>query len=123
MQCTIKEAAERVNLTAYTIRYYDKEGLLPFVERDDAGNRVFNDKDMEWLVLICCLKNTGMPIKKIKEYIEWCLEGDESMEIRRQILVEHRQNVLDQMGELKHNLEKINHKIDHYSSVCRVHKQ
>lgn len=119
MACTIKEAALRLNLTPHTIRYYDKEGLLPFVERDSAGNRIFSENDMDWLSLICCLKNTGMPIKQIKEYIEWCLDGDETLEIRKQMLLRHRQEVLRQIDELKHNLEKIDYKISHYNTLCK----
>lgn len=120
MNYTIKQAAEKVNLTVHTLRYYDKEGLLPFVNRDKAGNRVFTDSDLEWLGLICCLKNTGMPIKQIGTYIQWCLEGDSSLETRRQMLIEHRQIVLQQIEELNHNLEALNHKIERYNTLCNI---
>lgn len=120
MNYTIKQAAEKVDLTVHTLRYYDKEGLLPFVDRDKTGNRVFTDGDLEWLGLICCLKNTGMPIKQIRTYIQWCLDGDDSFELRRQMLVEHRQAVLQQISELKRNLEAINHKIEHHCTVSRT---
>ncbi len=116
MGLTIKQAAEKMNLTVYTLRYYEKEGLLPFVERDHTGNRSFTESDLEWLSLICCLKNTGMPIKQIKQYIGWCLDGDESLASRKKMLVEHRQDVLKQINELKKNLEKIDYKIAHYEN-------
>ena len=116
MGLTIKQTAEKMNLTVYTLRYYEKEGLLPFVKRDQAGNRSFSESDLEWLSLICCLKNTGMPIKRIKQYIQWCLAGEETLEARKQMLMEHRQEVLKQIKELKKNLEKIDYKISHYET-------
>ncbi len=122
MEYTIKQAAEKMNLTAYTLRYYDKEGLLPFVERDSAGNRLFSDNDIEWLGLICCLKNTGMPIKQIRRFIQNALEGDHTLESRVEMLLEHRNSVLRQMEDLNKNLEKINHKINYYSGCLEKYK-
>lgn len=119
MEYTIKQAAEKMHLTAYTLRYYEKEGLLPYVERDSAGNRLFTDNDMERLGLICCLKNTGMPIRQIKKFIQWSIEGDNTLESRMHMLLDHRKDVLRQMEELNHNLEKINHKIEYYSGCCK----
>ena len=120
MEYSIKQAAEKVSLTEYTIRYYDKEGLLPFVERDKLGNRAFTEDDLEWLGLICCLKNTGMTIKQIKEFIRLCLDGDETLEIRKELLIEHRREVLRKINELKLNLEKISYKISHYTTCCKL---
>lgn len=118
MSYTIKQVAEKVHLTVHTLRYYDKEGLLPFVSRDKAGNRIFTDSDLDWLGLICCLKNTGMPIKQIGNYIQCCMEGDASLAARRQMLIEHREAVLQQITDLQHNLEAINYKIAHYNTLC-----
>ncbi len=118
MAYSIAQVAEKTNLTAHTLRYYEKEGLLPFVERNDSGIRTFGDKDLQWLEVICCLKNTGMPIKKIKEYIELCCEGDDTLDVRREIFLKHREDVLRQMAELQKNLDKINHKIKFYDQVC-----
>ena len=64
MEYTIKEAAEIMHLPATTIRYYDKEGLLPYIRRLDSGYRIFSDQDLEMLRIIECLKKTGMPIKE-----------------------------------------------------------
>jgi DNA-binding transcriptional MerR regulator len=121
MKYTIKQAAEKVNLTVYTLRYYDKEGLLPFMERDNVGNRLFTENNVEWLEMICCLKNTGMSLRQIKQYIQLCMQGDATLEVRRQILMEHRQGVLDQIDELNRNLERIDYKIEHYNTTCNLH--
>jgi len=123
MEYKIKQAAEKMSLTAYTLRYYDKEGLLPFVERDNAGNRLFTENDIERLGVICCLRNTGMPIRQIKQFIQWSLEGDETLETRRQMLIEHRKEVLKQIDELNHNLEKIHHKINYYDGCCEKYNK
>ena len=66
MTYTVGEIAKKLNVAPSTLRYYDKEGLLPFVERSVGGIRVFHDEDMDWLELIECMKHTGMPIKEIK---------------------------------------------------------
>ena len=120
MRYTISQVAEKFDLTAHTIRYYDKEGLLPFIERTKAGNRQFSDKDFDWLKLITCLKNTGMPIKQIKLYIQWCLQGDETLELRRQMYIDHRQEVLKQIDDLKKNLKSIDYKLEFYDTACNI---
>ena len=119
MGYSIAEVAEKTHLTAHTLRYYEKEGLLPFIDRSDSGNRDFKDKDLEWLELICCLKNTGMPIKQIKEVIGLCLKGDDTLDVRKEIFITHREEVINQMAELQKNLDKINCKINYYDSTCK----
>jgi len=119
MGYSIAEVAEKTHLTPHTLRYYEKEGLLPFVDRSDSGNRDFKDKDLEWLELICCLKNTGMPIKQIKEYIQLCLKGDNTIDVRREIFITHREEVINQIAELQKNLDKINFKISLYDNACK----
>ena len=120
MGYTISQVAEKFNLTKYTIRYYDKEGLLPFVDRSKAGSREFSDNDLEWLRVICCLKNTGMPIKQIKQYIGWCLQGDATLETRKQLFIKHRQEVLKQIADLQENLKTIDYKLQFYDTLCNI---
>lgn len=118
MAYTIKQAAEKTNLTAHTLRYYDKEGLLPFVERSNSGFRRFTDNDLEWLSVICCLKATGMAVKQIKVYIDLCMQGDATIEARRQIFTEHRHNVVRQIEDLQKHLAKVDFKLHHYDEIC-----
>ncbi len=101
MNYTIAQAAKKMNLTIYTIRYYDREGLLTNVKRDKSGNRVFTKDDMEMLSLICCLKNTGMPIKKIKQFTDWHNEGSQTLHIRNDMLENHKEDILKQIDDLK----------------------
>lgn len=120
MDYTIAQTAEKMKLTAHTLRYYDRVGLLPFVQRTESGIRNFTDSDLDWISMICCLKGTGMSIKKIKEFIDLCIEGDETLEERRQIFIKQRENVLVQIEELQKHLDKVNHKIKFYDEACCI---
>lgn len=114
---TIKEAAERSGITAHTIRYYEKEGLLPFVERKPSGVRMFSDGDMAWLSLITCLKNTGMPIKGIREYVNWYLEGDDTLQQRLDMFLAQKRSIEEQVTQLEFHLKKIDQKIETYTAA------
>lgn len=113
---SIKEVAEYFNLPISTIRYYDKKGLLPFVSKNEAGYRVFSQSDFGFIKTICCLKDTGMPIHEIKDYIGLCMQGTKTIKQRQAMLVQHKQNVLAQQRMIAHNLEEIDTKIERYSS-------
>lgn len=114
MGYTIAQVAEKVDLTAYTLRYYEKEGLLPFVERDEHGNRLFKENDIEWIMLICCLRDTGMSVAEIKRYVDLCMEGDGTIEVRRKIILEHKKVLEQKIEQLKEYLVKIDKKLEYY---------
>lgn len=120
MGYTIAQAAERMGLTAHTLRYYEKEGLLPFVERNAQGNRDFKESDFEWLDVISCLKSSGMPIKNIKAFIDWCLQGDGTLEKRLNVFLEHKKVVEAKMEELQKHMDKINYKIWYYETAIKA---
>jgi DNA-binding transcriptional MerR regulator len=102
------------NISIYTIRFYDKEGLMPFVLRNKSGNRVFTESDVSLFRTICCLKNTGMPIKDIKKYIDLCMEGASTIDLRKKLLLEHEEVVMNQINDLNKNLDLIHSKIEKY---------
>ena len=116
MGYTISEVAKMLNVSTYTIRYYDKEGLFPTVKRVN-GIRVFEDKDFPWLRVLNCLKNTGMPIKKIKEYLDLCSLGDVSLKERYALILEQEKNILDQIKFLEDNLKEIEFKKIYYKKA------
>lgn len=118
---TIKDVAEKTGLSIYTLRYYDKEGLLPFVKRSESGIRLFTDTDLEWLSTIICLKETGMPLKKIREYIDLFIQGSDTLEQRRQIFIDHRVHLLKELEQLEKNLELVEHHIQFYDEACAVY--
>ncbi|CUU45956.1 MerR family transcriptional regulator [Clostridium beijerinckii] len=114
---TINEVANICNISPYTIRFYDKEGLLPFVSRNSTtGNRQFSDSDLNVVKLICCLKNTGMQVKEIRRYIDLVMQGVETNGQRKQIMIDHRKEVIRQIDDLKKNLNIIDLKIALYDS-------
>ena len=111
---TINEVATICDISPYTLRFYDKEGLLPFITRTKSGNRQFSDTDLNVIKLICCLKNTGMQVKDIREYINLAMQGQETNARRKQIMINHRKEVLNQIDALKKNLNIIDLKIALY---------
>ncbi|KRN99770.1 hypothetical protein IV57_GL002376 [Companilactobacillus kimchiensis] len=113
---SIKEVADYFNLPISTIRYYDKKGLLPFVSKNDTGYRVFSESDFGFIKTICRLKDTGMPIKDIKTYIDLCMQGTSTIGQRKQMLQRHKANVLKQQQLLTNSLKEIDTKISRYDS-------
>ena len=116
-----------MNMTPSALRYYDKEGLLPFVERSDGGTRMLKESDMEWLSMIECLKKTGMSIKGIKTFIDLCLEGDSTIHERLQLIRRQRDAVQEQIGQLNRTLLRLNYKEWYYETAetagtCAVHR-
>ncbi|MFF2481468.1 MerR family transcriptional regulator [Paenibacillus sp. NPDC058071] len=118
MTYTISQVAQKTNLSIFTIRYYDKEGLLPFVDRHN-GTRVFHEEDIDWIDLICCLKNTGMPIKEIRTFIQTCTDNRAVVEKGLEILVRHKENVQRQMEETRRHLDTIEYKIAHLPKMYK----
>ncbi|OZQ63309.1 MerR family transcriptional regulator [Paenibacillus sp. VTT E-133280] len=114
---SISEVAESFNMTPHTLRYYDKEGLFPSIERTTGGKRIFKQSDMDALKVIECLKSSGMPIKEIKHFIEWCSEGDSTLQQRYDMFLERKASVEAQMEELKKTMEVIEHKCFYYKSA------
>lgn len=119
MNYSIRQVAEKTNLTPHTLRYYDKEGLLPFLSRSENGIRKFSESDLEWLGLICCLKNTGMSIREIKVFVELSLQGDETLKARCDMLLQHKRSVEEQIRTMEIHLQKVTYKIEHFNAKYR----
>lgn len=119
MTYTISQVAEKMGVTIPTLRYYDKEGLMPFVDKKPDGTRVFKDEDFQGLDIITCMKNSGMLIKDIKRYMDLC--GDDStLKDRLRIFLERKEAVQKQMEELNKVMETINHKIWYYETAIEA---
>ncbi|NBI65428.1 MerR family transcriptional regulator [Pseudoflavonifractor sp. 60] len=123
---TIGEMAQKLNVAPSTLRYYDKEGLLPFVERSSGGSRMFKDEDMEWLKLLGCLKKAGMPLKEIRDFMEYSRQGDATIDRRLEIIEHQRQSVLEQQRQLEETLLMLDYKRWYYQTAqeagtCAVH--
>ena len=117
---TIGQVAKQTGLSAYTLRYYEKEGLLPFVKKNASGIRRYTDEDINWLSMIECLKATGMPIKEIRLYIKWYNEGDGTLS-KRLALFRRRQMVVQrELATLEKILGKVQFKIRLYEEAVKV---
>lgn len=120
MLYTVGEMAKRLGVAASTLRYYDKEGLLPFVERSSGGIRMFKDADFEWLQIIECLKKTGMQLADIKHFIELAMKGDETIEERLALILKQKEAVTAQMDDLRKTLKTLEFK-EWYYQTAKTH--
>jgi DNA-binding transcriptional MerR regulator len=119
---TIKQVSEKTSLAPHVLRYYEHEGLLPSVSRSRSGIRRYSENDLEWLGLICCLKNTGMSIKQIKHFVQLSVDGDKTLKQRCELLREHKKNVEVQIQEMKKYLQKVTHKIEKFTKQCEEYE-
>lgn len=117
---SIGEVAKMLNLTIYTLRYYDKEGLMPDLERTSSGTRVFKESDVDTLRVIECLKATGMPIKSIKNFIDLCSLGDNTLQKRYDMFLERKAVVEAQLEEMKKTVEMIDYKCWYYKTALEA---
>lgn len=114
MEYTIGELAEKMGLTTHTLRYYDEEGLLRHVKRAPNGRRIFTEKDVVMLNTIECLKKAGMSIHDIRQYIDWCDEGFDSVEKRYELFAKKEKEVLRQIADLQKVLATVRWKKNFY---------
>ena len=119
MAYTISQVSKLTGISPSTIRYYDKEGLLPRVERKN-GIRLFTDTDIRWFHLLTCLKNMGMPIKRIREYAKLTLQGDTSLKERQALIREQRQFVQDQIDQLLFYMQELDFKEWYYNKALSL---
>ena len=103
---SMKQACEKTSLTYDTLKFYCNEGLVPNVKRDKNNYRIFDDKDINWINSLSCLKNCGMSISEMKEYLDLCLKGEKSIPERKIILD-------NKLKELEHKIEQIQDSINY----------
>ncbi len=122
MHYGISDVCQKYQLTAHTLRYYEKIGLLSDIQRTKGGIRTYSDSDLDTLGLICCLKNTGMPLAEITQFIQLTREGEHTLKERCDILQAHQEHVRERISEMQKHLDKISHKIDHFSGMLREYE-
>ncbi|MBZ2202289.1 MULTISPECIES: MerR family transcriptional regulator [Lactobacillaceae] len=108
---TIGQVAQIKTISTYTLRYYDDQGLLPKVFRDKNGNRLFTEEDLQWLDMIKCLKNTGMPLEQIKRFVDATYQGSPTLQARLSLLNQQAKKIKDNIEEQQTYLNQINQKI------------
>ena len=116
---SIQDVSKKTGLSAHTLRYYEKEGLLSHVDRSPGGFRQYTDEDMEALGLICCLKNTGMSLQEIARFVQLTHEGDHTLQERVELLRAHRELVLERIAEMQKHLDKVTWKLNFFTEKLR----
>ncbi len=122
MKYSISQVSEKTGISAYVLRYYEKEGLLPHIHRSEGGIRYYTDEDLEHLGLICCLKRTGMQLREIKTFVELSEKGPKTLRQRCDILRKQQQDVQRKMEELQKSYEKVSWKLDYFTRLLREHE-
>lgn len=123
MEYSIKEISEIVGLPTHTLRYYEKEGLIPFIKRDANGNRVYDEKNLGWMDLIMCLRKTDIPLSELREIVELADVGDETIPDRVTILENHRKKMIVKQEELATAFSKIDEKIEYFNNQHKINQQ
>lgn len=113
----IGEISKKTGLSISTLRYYDKHGLLQNIDRSNGGIRKFDDKDLEALRIILCLKTSGMKISEIKQFMDWCNEGDATINKRLNMFYEQEKNINKQIDILNKSLKLIKFKQWYYENA------
>jgi DNA-binding transcriptional MerR regulator len=111
---TIADAARESGVSAYTLRYYERAGLIDDIDRADSGHRRYSEDDLAWIRALQCLRATGMPIREIRRYAELVRAGDGNEAERLALLREHRTAVLARLAEVQRHLAFVDRKIAIY---------
>lgn len=114
---TIKDITLETGLSVDTLRYYEKDGILADIKRHSNGHRIYSSHDLEWIRFIMCLRSTGMPLKKIKQYKSLMNKGENTASERKALLVEQRERIMKEIEILKEALPRIDYKIEYYKSI------
>ena len=116
---TIKEVAERMDISEHTLRFWAKSGIFAFVKRNQNNIRQFSEADLNWVKIVKCLRSVGTDNKSIKRYIDLCIIGDSTIQERYEIIKATKEKTLFQMQELKNQLDLLNYKEDYYKNLIQ----
>ena len=116
---TIKEASQLTGVSADTLRYYERIGLIPAVPRNESGIRNYDEASIGWINFIKCMRSAGLPIEALIEYVALYKEGSKTEASRKAILIEQRDILQERMSSLQKTLDKLNYKIDNYELLMR----
>lgn len=114
---TIAEVSKKVNLSADTLRYYERIGLIPEVNRTESGIRNYTEEDLGWIEFSKCMRNAGMSIEALIEYIKLYKKGDVTLEARKQLLISQKDVIKERLEEIQNTFDKINYKIKNYEKL------
>jgi DNA-binding transcriptional MerR regulator len=119
---TIKEVSEKYGVTQDTLRYYERVGMIPRVTRTAGGIRDYMEKDLEWVELAVCMRNAGLPVEAMIEYVKLSQIGDSTFGERMQLLKRQREVLMGQKRQMEETLERLNFKISLYEAAMETGK-
>ena len=114
---TITEVSEKYDVSNDTLRYYERIGLIPRVNRNTSGNRNYTEENCRWVEFVICMRSAGLPIEALIEYVNLFQQGDDTSEARKEILLEQRKHLITRMEIMQKTLERMNHKIERYEQI------
>lgn len=114
---TMMQVCRELNMTYQTLKYYCNEGLVPNVKRDKNNRRVFDERDVNWIKSLTCLKKCDMSIQEMKEYLDLCLQGESTIVQRKEMLRVKQKALRDSIRELKESVAYIDWKQNFYDEV------
>jgi DNA-binding transcriptional MerR regulator len=114
---TIAEVSEKFAISQDTLRYYERIGLIPGVNRNKSGIRDYTEEDCNWVEFIKCMRGAGLPIEILIEYVRLFQQGDETIKARKGLLIEQRKQILARMESMKKTLERLDYKIASYEQT------
>ncbi len=110
----IAEVSKKFDLSQDTLRYYERIGLIPSVNRNKSGIRDYTEEDCRWVEFIKCMRNAGLPIEALIEYVGLFQQGDATVKARKDLLTEQRKQLIAKMEDMNKTLERLNYKIESY---------
>ena len=116
---TITEVAKLYDLSADTLRYYERIGIIPSVNRNSNGIRNYTENDCGWVEFAKCMRNAGLPVEVLIEYVALFQKGDDTVEARKEILIEQRDKLKERIEEMQKTLQRLNYKIENYENGFR----
>lgn len=114
---TIAEVCKKYDLTADTVRYYERIGLLPKIPRNENGIRNFDEKSCRWIEFIKCMRNAGMEIEILLEYVEMFRKGKSTVEARKKLLEEQREKLREKQKNINDTIERLDYKLELYDEI------
>ncbi|MGB7606424.1 MAG: MerR family transcriptional regulator [Lutisporaceae bacterium] len=114
---TISKVCKKYDISQDTLRYYERIGLIPRVNRNKSGIRDFTEEDCRWVEFVKCMRNAGLPIEVLIEYVALFQQGDETIEARKELLNEQRKQLITKMENMKKTLERLDYKIARYENT------
>lgn len=115
---TIGQVSQKYHISADTLRYYERIGLIPPVPRSPSGVRDYDEASCGWVGLMKCMRAAGVEIETLVEYVKLFEQGDETLEARKQLLIGQRERIQTRMADMQKSLDRLNEKIRHYEEIC-----